>query len=494
MEYQWIIEVNGNRHEIKFFQTGVFGRLTLQFDGKDIQEWKKLLRIFPLKKWFFSFLIGDHVCVLTTEIRGFHLYSVLTLDGESIEPSHKKPFSPTMIPMWLLLIESIAFLFTISLFVVFSLIFDGPYSIFKEPLFGLRAVLLMSLAILGVLLLAWLFLYISTHATGHQFFRWTILILSSWLFLSSMFLWAESNHETIGMFQSIRLGISSWMVLIPILCGLIMLIAAMNIPGGHILLYPLGLVMAGVILVLNSPAELTRVPGLSQALGWRSSIVTSLLLMFSMLLLAIRGEFPPLNSWLARIQYLGAYHHYVSLYGLAFHHQLMISEPTRETNGEIYVKGMWRDRQLLAGINRDSLIVSISSFKVIWPFRLLSGYKNMEVEPEEGLLVHQMEGSKGQRALLLLWPPPNEAVDESRILSLASTMEKGRKFIDGVMDVSSGGESVDFHRMRVTRLPQIYTDFEGLISWLLSIAQFMEDSGYVIENPEVENNYSEISN
>jgi hypothetical protein len=111
----------------------------------------------------------------------------------------------------------------------------------------------------------------------------------------------------------------------------------------------------------------------------------------------------------------------------------------------------------------------------------------MEVKPEKGLLMHEMEGSKGQRALLLLWPPPDEEVDESCILSLARTIEKGKRFIDGVMDVSSGGESVDFHRTRVTRLPQVYADFDGLINWLLSIAQFMDDSRYVIENPVVEN-------
>jgi hypothetical protein len=296
MEYQWIVEVNGNRHEIKFFQTGFFGRLNLQLDGEKLQESRKLNYMFPLRKWVFDFSIDDHACVLTTEIRGFHLHSVLTLGGESIEPSYKKPFSSTMIPMGLLFIETITFLFCISLFGEFSLIFEGPYSIFKEPLFGLRAVLLMSLGLLGCLLLVWLFLYIATHATGHQFFRWTTLILSSWLFLSSMFFWAEFNHETIGMFQSIRQGMSSWMVLIPILCGLIMLIAAMHIPGSYILLYPSGLVLAVLILLSNSPAEVTRVPGLSQAVGCRSSMIPALLLMFSILLLAIGGEFLPLNS------------------------------------------------------------------------------------------------------------------------------------------------------------------------------------------------------
>jgi len=144
--------------------------------------------------------------------------------------------------------------------------------------------------------------------------RWVLALLSAWLLLSSLLIWAETDDGSTGIWQALVARAPLWTIAVPLI-GMISLIALWrNPPGTYWLIFPLGIVM--IIAAIASTGSLDAVEGIEPGWGPTLAIPTGIVYTLIALFMAM-GDAVPMGSPLARLVYMSRFGHLQNLYRLA---------------------------------------------------------------------------------------------------------------------------------------------------------------------------------
>jgi hypothetical protein len=482
IQYQWIFERDNEVYTIEVIQTPFFGKRTLTVNGETCFEMEGFKNVFNPQKTYLYFSVNESDCYILTYLQGMRVHFELFVDGGRIDPTFSKSLPISTVLSTLFLLFGFFLISTSTIILALNVMPPPgvPDFIFEEPL---KIILWFTFFMSGGAFIILVLGSTYSKSRGNKIINGLILILSAWIFITSMVFWAETTQGNLGVIAAVKEGLAAWVLFIPILSAICMIVVAFQPIGIQLILIPLSLLLAIVSVAAMDWSLNQSVPGLSKGVGWISPffVAPSLLVLsfFS------GSELPPLGSLLSRIQYFGAYKHYIDMYTLAFKYRFQVAGPSKVTDGAMYTRGSRKRRFVSTATAKDGFTVSIETRELVWPFNLFVGFNEAEFDEEDKPVVVELKDREGKSAILYIWPPRDYVQDDERIKRLSDEIQRAKFALNGTVRIWSEYDSINYHHSRKILLPVHYQEIDRLFDFLISLANFMEIEGYTIEEDEL---------
>ena len=188
------------------------------------------------------------------------------------------------------------------------------------------------------------------------------------------------------------------------------------------------------------------------------------------------SEHPPLSSPFARLQYPGSFGHYTGLLRIAERNGLEVVGPSKETSGQMSIRGLWQGRPFQVSSVDEYIEVRIECLRELRRINLIPGNPKLELPENEQIRDWKIQLTKSKPARLLVWPVAGIEIQDEDIAALTDQFVDGKNLLNVGTQFRSEGTRIYFVRPHGVRKSWSEAQVSQSIEWLYSTARKLETS------------------